>query len=264
MAEFTITWLGQSGFVIRSPQGAVACDLYLSDYCKERSKLDHTRLMPIPVMPEKLTGVDIYLATHAHVDHFDPETVAPILRANPSMRILCPPSVRAVADSFFPNGKENFETIHSGVEIKLAQNLRLIALPAAHEELEKDEAGEYVAFSYLLLFDFHKKAIFVAGDTIPYIGQSGKIREFIPAGYELIMVLPVNGRDEPRAKLGFKGNLTLEEAFALFKECDGALFIPCHFGMFALNDSKEPIDAELFDRHACRGVVPAIGVPIPL
>ncbi len=262
--SLSATWLGQAGFIVRAPKLTIACDLYLSDYCKKRSKLDHTRKMPIPLEPGKLNGIDAYLITHAHIDHFDPETVGPLMEANPSMRILCPPSGRKVIDEFFKDKSSRFEIIRSGVEIKLGEGVRLIALPAAHEALEKDDSGEFIAFSYLLLFDSLKKAVFFGGDTIPYPGQGAGIKAKLPKGYALDMVLPANGRDAARAKLGFKGNLTIEEAAALFKECSGSLLIPCHFGMFALNDLKEPLSEAIFERLGCKAVVPEILKPIEL
>ena len=186
------------------------------------------------------------------------------MRANPLMRILCPPSGRKVIDEFFKDEAGRFEIINSQTEIRLAGNVRLMAVPAAHEDLEKDASGEFIAFSYVLLFDALKKAVFLAGDTIPYPGQGAAIRKCVPQGYSLAMALPVNGRDEPRAKLGFKGNLTIEEAVALFKECGGSLFLPCHFGMFALNDFKGHIDDALFKAHGVRAAIPKPLVPIEL
>lgn len=264
MPSLTATWLGQSGFVIRTPGTTIACDLYLSDYCKKRSKLDHTRLLPIPVAPEALTGLDVYLITHAHIDHFDPETVGPAMHANPAMRILCPPSGRKVIAEFFAAVPERFEIIRSGEPLALTPDLRLLALPAAHEELERDETGEFVAFSYLLLFAGLKQALFLAGDTIPYPGQAEAIRQAVPAGYRLVMALPINGRDAARAKLGFKGNLSVEEAAALCRACGAALLLPCHFGMFALNDVTGPVDAARFAALGCRALIPKPMQPIEL
>lgn len=263
MTGLTLTWLGQSGFVLRSPETNVACDLYLSDYCRKKSRLDHTRLMPIPVKPEEL-DIDIYLITHTHIDHFDPETVGPLLRSRPSTRFFCPPSGRKVIDEYFPSESARFELLQSGREYRLTPELRLYALPAAHEELEKDAEGEYIAFSYLVLDDVRRQAVFFAGDTIPFAGQGTMIRQQVPEGYRLTLVLPVNGRDAERAKLGFKGNLTLTEAVALYRESGGDRLVPCHFGMFALNDLKTPLSAEYFAGQGCNGEIPQVMKPFEL
>ncbi|MBN2712284.1 MAG: MBL fold metallo-hydrolase [Planctomycetes bacterium] len=260
--DATLTWLGQSGFLLEAGGLTFACDLYLSDYCQKRSKLDHTRLAPIPVKPEELEGVDHYLITHGHIDHFDPETVGPVMEANPQTKFYCPPVCRNIINEFFPGKACRFEIVSSLKETPIAPDVRLVAIPAAHEDLEKDADGEYIAYSYLLIIDGIKKAVFFAGDTIPYDGQGKMIRENMPQDYELTMVLPVNGRDIERATLGFKGNLNLDEATALAKECGAKLLVPCHFGMFALNDIKEEFSADGIKERGCNAVIPRINSPI--
>lgn len=257
-----ITWLGQSGFLLETEGTRLACDLYLSDYCRQRSKLDHTRLMPIPVQPEALPPIDHYLITHAHIDHFDPLTVGPVLRAQPDTMFYCPPTGERVIGEFFDSERKRFSLVSSRKEFLLHSGIRLIALPAAHEELEKDSSGEYISFSYLLLFDALKQAVFLAGDTIPYAEQDQLIRKSVPEGYELILILPVNGRDERRAQLGFKGNLTLDEAIALCKRTDADLLIPCHFGMFALNDIPQTLTSASFNGVSCMVAIPKVQQPL--
>ena len=157
-----------------------------------------------------------------------------------------------------PDFSERFKFLKSGKEYLLADNTRLLALPAAHEELEKDADGEYIAFSYLLVFDSQKKAVFFAGDTIPFNGQAEMIKGGVPEGFKLICVLPVNGRDEERARLGFKGNLTSAEAADLCNKCGASLMLPCHFGMFALNDAKEEISEDVFRSKGYNAVIPEL------
>ncbi|MEI8247699.1 MAG: MBL fold metallo-hydrolase [Lentisphaerota bacterium] len=258
MEVLTLTWLGQSGFLLKSPWISLACDLYLSDYCQKKSRIDHTRKMPITVMPEQLPSIDHYLITHEHIDHFDPETVGPILRINTQTRFYCPPVCAKIIREYFAEKYLSFQLLQSMTEYHLTADVRLLALPAAHERLEKDSAGEYIALSYLILFDTMKKAVFFGGDTIPFALQAQLIRDAVPSGYELIMVLPVNGRDNERAKLGFKGNLTLDEAIALYHECNAARLIPCHWGMFALNDLKAPLIPSYFTAKNCHCIIPEV------
>lgn len=262
--KITLEWLGQSGFLLRFQKITVACDLYLSDFCNKVSRLDHTRLMAIPVRPEKLNFIDHYLITHSHIDHFDPETVGPILNVNPETHFYCLPEAMRVVQKYFPEYKGKFQQLKSFHDYKLCNKLRLIALPAAHEELEKDANGEYIAFSYLLLFDNCKKAVFFAGDTIPFEKQAQIIGERMPENYHLTLLLPVNGRDRERAKLGFKGNLTLAEAVELYQELKADLLIPCHFGMFALNDLKEIMDSSFFRRNKVNAIIPELNKSICL
>jgi L-ascorbate 6-phosphate lactonase len=76
----TLWWLGQSGFLIKSPHGRLlAIDPYLSNSCKaigDDYGFDMDRLVPPPLPPADLVDVDMYAMTHSHGDHLDPETVA--------------------------------------------------------------------------------------------------------------------------------------------------------------------------------------------
>lgn len=76
----TLWWLGQAGFLAKSPAGKiVVIDPYLSNSAKaigEQNGLNLDRLVPPPLSPAELVGVDMYAITHSHVDHLDPETLA--------------------------------------------------------------------------------------------------------------------------------------------------------------------------------------------
>ncbi len=76
----TLWWLGQAGFLIRSPAGKVlALDPYLSNSCKtigELNGFDMDRQIPPPMAAADLAGIDGYWFTHSHQDHLDPETLA--------------------------------------------------------------------------------------------------------------------------------------------------------------------------------------------
>jgi len=264
LSDITLEWLGQSGFLLHSGETEIACDLYLSDFCRKKSKLDHMRLTPIPVVPEKLGFIDNYLITHGHIDHFDPETVGPILLANANTKFWCPPACLSVIEEYFQGDKARFYLINSGIKLFLAENVKLITIPAAHEELEKDANNEYIYFSYLVLFECEKKAVFFAGDTIPYPGHTEIIKKHIPRDYELTMILPVNGRNKNRTDLGFKGNLNIAEAIALANDCNAACLVPCHYGMFALNDIPVNIEPAIFKDFKGKTIIPEINTKVIL
>jgi len=81
----TIWWLGQAGFIIKSPGGKiVALDPYLSNSCKaigDQHGFRMDRQVPSPIAGRDLVGVDLYLITHSHQDHLDPETIGPYRKA---------------------------------------------------------------------------------------------------------------------------------------------------------------------------------------
>ena len=213
MPELKLCWFGQSGFLISGGKTEIIADPYLSDSClKLNSRLDHTRHTPIVRNPAELTP-DYYLITHPHADHFDPETIAPVMENSPETGFLCPPSC----------------------------------------------IDKYLSMSYLLNFTKVGKSVFIAGDTVPYAGQAAEIMRFLPDGYELSMLLPANGRDAERAALGILGNMDIDEAIGLAKECKAAYLIPCHIGMFAGNDPKEPVTKEYCESKGIRTILPEAG-----
>src|SRR5258708_25985957 len=71
--QAALWFLGQAGYVIRAADVTVAIDPYLSNSAAANAA-EFTRLIPPPIPPEGLR-VDLYLVTHDHLDHLDPETI---------------------------------------------------------------------------------------------------------------------------------------------------------------------------------------------
>src|SRR3712207_9478360 len=62
-------WLGQGGYLFKSPQGVtLMVDAYLSDYAEAFWGV--TRAIPPVVDPERFTP-DVFLTTHWHEDHLE-------------------------------------------------------------------------------------------------------------------------------------------------------------------------------------------------
>lgn len=66
-------FLGQSGYILRSTAVTVVIDPYLSDSVREIAP-EFGRLYPPPLAPADLQA-DIYIVTHDHLDHLDPQTI---------------------------------------------------------------------------------------------------------------------------------------------------------------------------------------------
>ena len=77
--EVAIWWLGQNGFIFKTPEGTlVSTDLYLTNSCCDAYAdlgVDLNRQVPILLPPEEL-NIDLFTCTHNHGDHTDPETIA--------------------------------------------------------------------------------------------------------------------------------------------------------------------------------------------
>ncbi len=74
-----IWYLGQNGFILKFDEGPlIGIDLYLTN--SRTSKFAHPlyrldRQLPVFIEPEDL-DIDIFITTHSHQDHADPETIA--------------------------------------------------------------------------------------------------------------------------------------------------------------------------------------------
>lgn len=89
--SFELTYLGCEGVLVRSGAGTVLIDGLFGDEAAPFG------MPPAPVL-EKLRDarppfnhIDLVLATHHHADHFDAESVARHLRANPHARFVSTP-----------------------------------------------------------------------------------------------------------------------------------------------------------------------------
>src|SRR5476651_2035486 len=89
-----LVWLGQAGFLLKSPQGKLlAIDPYLSNSCKAvgaSAGLNMDRQFPIPMEPRDLVGFDALVFSHSHQDHVDPETIQPYLKAGGTGPFIAP------------------------------------------------------------------------------------------------------------------------------------------------------------------------------
>jgi L-ascorbate metabolism protein UlaG (beta-lactamase superfamily) len=110
--------------------------------------------------------------------------------------------------------------------VKSVGGFRVQGVPAAHNELDKNEWDEHLYLGYII--DLGMKRIYHAGDTLWYEGMENWIRPFKVD----VAILPING-NQPERKVA--GNLDGREAARLAKAIGAKLAIPCHFEMFEFN-----------------------------
>src|SRR3954452_10622826 len=90
-AALHIWWLGQSGFLVQWQGKHLLLDPYLSDSLTEKyaaTDKPHVRMTERVIEPERLTFVDAVASTHDHTDHFDPDTLRPLVAANPNLALI--------------------------------------------------------------------------------------------------------------------------------------------------------------------------------
>jgi L-ascorbate metabolism protein UlaG (beta-lactamase superfamily) len=217
-------WLGQSGFLVAYEGRHLLLDPYLSDSLTRKyadTDKPHVRMTERVIEPERLGFVDVVTASHAHTDHLDPDTLRAL-----DADLVAPKAHRDLATQRAgraPIGIDDGETV------ELA-GFSITAVPAAHEAIERDDAGRMLHLGYIVRCG--PFTLYHAGDTILYERMAERI------GAVDVALLPING-SAPERRVA--GNLNGEEAAALAHEIGARLAVPMHFEMFEFN--TEPPDA---------------------
>ena len=231
--NFRLWWLGQSGFLVQFNGRHALLDPYLSDSLTVKyaqTDKPHERMTERVVAPERLGFVDVVTSSHNHTDHFDPDTLKPLLAAKPALPLVLPEANKGVGA--FRIGLSlkapNLLGVRAG-DVKSAGGFTFNGIPAAHNELEMDAAGNHKFLGYLLQFGPWR--IYHAGDTKHFDGMEDWIRPFRVD----VALLPING-DKPERKVA--GNLDGREAAQLAKAIGAKLVIPMHYDMFTFNTAS--------------------------
>lgn len=226
-------WLGQSGFLIKGGSDRLLLDLYLSDSLTLKyaaTDKPHVRMTRRAIAPGELRSITLVTSSHNHTDHLDAETLLAVIDANPAARLVIPEGNRAfVAERLgcaadWPLGLNDGESLRLG-------DVAVHAVPAAHNEIERDANGRCRYLGYVV--QFQGLSIYHSGDTLAYPGMTELLRTFRVD----VALLPINGR---RPERRVAGNLFGDEAAQLAYDMGARLVVPCHYDMFEFN--TEPVD----------------------
>ena len=224
-------WLGQSGFLVQWRGHHLLLDPYLSDSLTRKyaaTDKPHVRMTARVIAPERLDFLEIVTSSHNHTDHLDAETLQPLLKANPSARLVIPEANREFVVNRLGVPIEFPRGLDAGQAVQLA-GFTLHGVPAAHNELERDEWGRHKFLGYVI--EAGPWTIYHSGDTRLYDGMAEGLRRW-PID---VALLPING-DHPERRVA--GNLDGREAATLAKEIGAQVVIPCHYEMFAFNTAS--------------------------
>ncbi len=216
--HITLWWLGQAGFLIKTPGGQVAAlDPYLSNSCKaigDQLGLNFDRQVPPPFSAQELAGVDALLFTHSHQDHCDPETLAAARGAGSRGPYIAPPETVQKLESL---GVPSSQTVmvwpnktHSVGDLTLRATF---AIPFAGDDLT------HVGY---LLGTPGGPSVYFTGDT----AANDILGEAVAPHKPDLLVAVINP--------AFR-NLSPEEAAHLARRLDVKAVIPCHYDLFADN-----------------------------
>ncbi|MDO5479599.1 MAG: MBL fold metallo-hydrolase [Clostridia bacterium] len=224
-------YLGQVGFIVKYNETYTLIDGYLSDYvdkncCSELVKW--VRKYPAPIKGEELDFIDYVFCTHAHKDHADPYTLSAIASVNKKAEFFA--SV-TFCDEFTEYGiaKDKIHGVVADKAYTLDGGISFTPVPAAHEQLNTDDNGNYHELGFVISFGETK--VFHSGDCCMYDGLIERIK-----GSDILMI-PINGKDYFRTVVkDIIGCFDSVEAITLAKEAGASLLIPTHFDLYSVNE----------------------------
>jgi len=226
--SFHLWWLGQSGFLLQWQSSHLLLDPYLSDSLTRKyatTDKPHVRMTRRAIDPARLDFIDVVTSSHNHTDHLDAETLGPLLTANPGLTVVVPAANVEFAAKRLDVPTERLTSINEEISVE-ASPFRLHAVPAAHDQIERDELGRSRFVGYVV--QFGPWTVYHSGDTLLYAGMEERLRQW-PID---VALLPINGRAPERR---VAGNLWGREAAALADAIGAGLVIPCHYEMFEFN-----------------------------
>lgn len=213
---FALWYLGQNGFILKGCEGPlIGIDLYLSNSCAQKFSYLPFRLdrqLPVFIEPEDL-DVDVFIVTHSHDDHADPETIRRLNKKS-EISFIGPSEASRV---FFECGVDSSRCtlIHPGESIALGEHVSLkasVALPTDNTDL--NHIGIVIVFAGGITF-------YNTGDT----SYSDRLGALLPTEVDVCAIC-ING--------GFH-NLSAMQAAGIVKTIRPRVAIPCHYDMMVNN-----------------------------
>jgi L-ascorbate 6-phosphate lactonase len=236
-----LTWIGQAGFLLRTPATRLAVDPFLSDHPARR--------FPSPVEVDDLVGTELVLATHQHLDHLDAAALRALLERDHHVRVVVPAPVvpTAVADGLPAErlvGAEPGRPLVAGdVTVHPVPALHGVHVTDAYTHGLPGDGGTVRYLGYVL--DTSAGRVFHAGDTLRWPGDAELLR-----GHAVdVALLPINGRDPEREADDIVGNLDPTEALELARDAAVGTVVPMHYDL---------MDGNLGDVDECRRLAPRI------
>ncbi|HXC97231.1 MAG TPA: MBL fold metallo-hydrolase [Edaphobacter sp.] len=212
---FAIWYLGQNGFILKDFCGPLmGIDLYLTNSCARTFshlpfRLD--RQLPIFIEPEHL-DIDVFITTHSHDDHADPETIRRLEKRAGSAFVGPFNSQTIYSANGVPESSRHL--IHPGESLKFGSTRidATFALPTDATDL--NHTGLFVTFSNGLSF-------YNSGDT----AWAERLPDLLPKNMDVCSIC-ING--------GFH-NLAPLQAATIVKALEPRVVTPCHYDMMVNN-----------------------------
>ena len=213
--RLALCWLGGAGFVFKTASGrVVAVDPYLSDSLDHYYSWKRLPLSPTPMAPAELQA-DLVLATHAHEDHLDPETIPELVRS--TRAVVAGPRMCIETMRSWGLPEERLVEINRGESRSIA-GVAVNAVLAHHVSPAGAQTPDAVGY----VLDLDGIVVYHTGDSLYH----PELRQQVNARRPHLLLVCINGQ---------YGNMDPEEAARLTCEIEPAAVIPMHWGLVAEN-----------------------------
>jgi L-ascorbate 6-phosphate lactonase len=225
--SLALWWLGQAGFVFKTPAGKIVyLDPYLSDLAE---RLFGFKRLSLPPVTAEEVRTDLLVLTHEHADHLDTDAVPVIARNNPKCRFVAPAGCSQGLDDSGVNRAVRV-VIEAGQRYEF-DGIVIHTAAADH--------GDLSPTALCLLLEAEGVRVFCSGDTA-----------FRPALFQPLADL------KPDVALpcinGVFGNMNHIDAAMAVQQMKPRFAIPCHFWTFAEQGAGDPAGFV----HACKHYCP--------
>ena len=221
-----VGFLGQAGFIFKTREGQlIAVDPYLSNCCERY--FGFKRLMSYILDANDLI-FDQIIASHAHFDHFDPDSI-PVMMANGHTEFIGALDTKAECERLGIHENITFLTCGETLE---RGSLKITGMPCDH--------GKDTPYALGLLLEISGKRIYIMGDTTY---RPDYLENPLLEGVDLL-ILPINGAF---------GNLNEEQAASVIKELTPGLAVPCHYWNFAEHGGNPGLFGQKMEEFAPNG-----------
>lgn len=212
-SQAALWWLGQAGYILKTNKMTVVIDPYLTDAAAKPAP-ELTRLYPPPMEPEALR-TDVYIVTHDHLDHLDPELISRYKRIEDTLFVAPRQAAKKLLSLGVP--EKQLRILHAGESLKYKSiNISgVFALPTSADVV--DTTGYFVKFD-------NGRSFYHTGDTEyhPLVVASA------PKNPE-VMAVPINGK---------WGNPDPGDAALFAKNLSPRFVMPNHYDLMALNSEN--------------------------
>jgi L-ascorbate 6-phosphate lactonase len=210
-----VWYLGQNGFLLKDESSLlIGIDLYLTNSCAEAPNSYQYRVdrqLPIFIEPEDL-DLDVFIATHSHLDHTDPQTIARMSKSTETM-FLGPFDAAKI---FMQCGVQpsRCRVLHAGEVMEIGSTKLQATFAFPTDSTDLNHIGILLTFGTGITF-------YNSGDT----AWSDRLSLLLPRDVDICTIC-ING--------GYH-NLSPEQAALIIKDVNPRIAIPCHYDMMVNN-----------------------------